>query len=93
MEFDIGGRMGARMRQMLFVHVEADDASIGTDQIAHQSGDARGATADVEAAPARRDADAVEHDQRIGRHPLALDAQALDLAGAVFERIVAGEGL
>ena len=78
---------------MLLVHVEADHASGGTDAIAHQPGDAAGAAADVEAAPARPDADAVEHDQRIGRHPLALDAQALDLAGAVFERIVAGEGL
>ena len=66
---------------------------VGTDPLAQQIGDAAGTAADIEAAPARRDADAIEHRQRIGRHALALDAQPLDLAGAMLERVVAGEGV
>ena len=93
MEFDIGAARGARMRQNFSSMSRPTTRPLGPTRSLISSVMPRGAAADIETAPARRDADALEHRQRIRRHRLALDAQPLDLAGAMLERIVAGEGL
>jgi hypothetical protein len=95
-EFNIAartrGRGRARVCEELLVHVETDNAAGRTGALAHQIGDATGAAADVEARPSRRNPDAIEHHAAVGRHGRALDAQPLDLARTIFDRIVAGEG-
>ena len=79
------------MRQKLRIHVEPDHAPAAADAFAQQAGDPARTTPDVETRPALRHADQVEHGARVGRHRGRLRMKALDLAGAAFDRVVAGK--
>jgi hypothetical protein len=90
-ELNIGRCASARVRERFRIAVEADDTAGRSDAFAQQRRDAARAAADVEACPARPDADLVEHGACGRRHGLRLGMQPLDLAGAALERIVSGK--
>jgi hypothetical protein len=71
------------------VLVEPDDLSCHTDTSAERPGDAARAAPEIETSPAFAHADEIEHDLDIARERRALDVQALDLAGAAFNRVAA----
>ena len=69
------------------VGVETGHAARRADARAQQIGDAAGTATEIDTAPAGRDADAVEHDGRVGGKRVALALEALDLAGTPRDRI------
>ena len=89
-ELDRSARVASRVVDKRRIGVESDHAAACADTRRQQIGDAARPAAHVEAMPARADADPVEHDRAVGRHGGALHMQALDLACAALERIMAG---
>jgi len=90
-ELDIGGRAATAVLQELVVHIEAEDASRGTDVATEVIRDAAGTAADVVAGPAGHVAEAVEHGLGVGRPRLGLHVEAAYFARAVLDGVVAGE--
>ena len=82
---------GTRVLEEHRVGVEGDDPARGADAPAQQVHDAHGAAAEVQAAPAGGDADALEQDAGVELERRRLHAQALDLARAPLDRVAARE--
>src|SRR6185436_2694625 len=81
----------ARGGEKLLVLVEAEHAPGRSDALAQQVSDAARPAADVEAGPSRLHPDPIQHHARVGRDRLGLDVQALDLAPAMLDRVMACE--
>jgi hypothetical protein len=88
-KLDICGGSGAGVLEERQVHVEPEDAVAPSDPLAQQPGDPVGPAADIEARPALGDTDEIEHSCRVGCHGGALNVQALDLAAAALDRVIA----